>query len=156
MASLRVFGLTVALLLPVFGQDYVERDFNATCIQAEASARAYLQTRGFTEPVCVKCPRSSLKAPKTLLDAHGRMVGTQRMRADLARGKTPFRLWSSPLHARVSILVRPEGSSCRLGLWIDFESDHTMVAVVFPVGERLGIPSNGKLEREYLDAIGQP
>jgi hypothetical protein len=28
-----------------------------------------------------------------------------------------------------------------------------MVAVIFPVGERLGLPSNGSLEREYLDAI---
>jgi hypothetical protein len=78
------------------------------------------------------------------------------MRRDLARGKTPFWLWSSPLHARISVLVKPKASGCRLGLWIDFESDHTMVAVIFPVGERLGIPSNGKLEREYLDAMQQP
>jgi hypothetical protein len=69
--------------------------------------------------------------------------------------KTPFWVWSSPLHARVSVLTTPQATGCRLGLWIDFESNHTMVAFIFPVGERLGIPSNGELEREYLDAVQQ-
>jgi hypothetical protein len=87
MVSLRVFALAVALLLPVFGQDYVERDFNANYSQAEDSARAYLQTRGFTEPVCAKCPQSSLKAPKTLLDAHAKIVGTQSFARRDLRGQ---------------------------------------------------------------------
>jgi hypothetical protein len=62
-------------------------------------------------------------------------------------------LWSSPLHGRVFIWPKPQETGCRLGLWIDFNSNHTMVAFIFPVGERLGLPSNGKLEREYLRAI---
>src|SRR5262249_14909004 len=152
MVSVRLFAVVVALLSPVFAQHYVERDFNANCPQAEDAARAYLRTRGFTEPECANCP-NSLKAPKTLLDAHGKSVGTQRMRRDLAGIKAPFWLWSSPLHARVFISTKSQESGCRLGLWMDFSSNHTMVLLIFPAGERLGLPSNGKLEREYLDAM---
>jgi hypothetical protein len=36
---------------------------------------------------------------------------------------------------------------------MDFYSDHTIVAVIIPVGERLGPSSFGILEREDLDAI---
>jgi hypothetical protein len=40
-----------------------------------------------------------------------------------------------------------------LGLFINFYSLHSMVAGIIPVGESLGLPSNGRLEAEYLDAI---
>ncbi len=146
----------VACLVPCGrAQKYVERDFASGCDQTEATAKAYLNSRGFTEPECPNCPHkpNSLKSPKDLLDAQGKTVGTARIRRDLAGIKTPFWLWSSPLHARVFLSTKALDTGCRLGLWIDFYSLHTMVAVIFPAGERLGLPSNGKLESEYLDAI---
>jgi len=154
MVFVRVFAVAATLLLPAFGQQYVERDFSANCVRTETAARAYLRTRGFTEPECATC-KISLKAPKSLLDAQGHSVGTQRLRRDLVGMKAPFWMWSSPLHARVFISARPQESGCRLGLWMDFYSNRTMVVVIIPVGERLGLPSNGKLEREYLDAMQQ-
>jgi|SRR6266542_1079708 len=146
----------VASVLPYCSaQKYVERDFEGNCDQAEIAAKAYLRSRGFTEPECPSCPHkpNSLKSPKELLDAQGKTVGTLRIRSDLAAVKAPFWLWSSPLHARVFLSTKSQGAGCRLGLWIDFYSLHTMVAVIIPVGERLGLPSNGRLESEYLDAI---
>ena len=41
---------------------------------------------------------------------------------------------------------------CRFGLWMDFVG-HAMMLGVIPAGEGLGLPSNKKLEAEYLDAI---
>jgi hypothetical protein len=146
----------IACVLPYCrAQKYVERDFAGGCEQTEAMAKAYLNSRGFTEPECPNCPHkpNSLKSPKELLDAQGKTVGTLWIRRDLAGIKTPFWLWSSPLHARVFLSTKAQAAGCRLGLWIDFYSLHTMVAVIFPAGERLGLPSNGKLESGYLDAI---
>jgi hypothetical protein len=157
--SLNRFKLSrlVAALLVTLPQctaqpKFAERDFTDNCRQAEAAARSYLATRGFTEPQCSHCP-NSLRSPKSLLDAKGKSVGTLRIRRELTVLKTPFWLWSSPLHASIFLQTKPLDVGCRLGLWIDFESFHTMVAVIFPVGENLGLPSNGKLESDYLDAI---
>jgi hypothetical protein len=141
-----------AVLSCSHAQMRVERDFGTSCDQAEATARAYLKTRGFTQPECATCA-NSLKSTKQLLDAQGNTIGTMRIRRDLAGIKAPFWVWSSPLHARVFIGAKPQGTGCRFGLTILFDSHHTMVVVIVPVGERLGLPSNGRLEREYLDAV---
>jgi hypothetical protein len=131
---------------------YVQRELNTTCEKAQTAARTYLKTRGFTEPQCGNCP-NSLKTPKDLLDSKGKGVGTIRIRRELSRVKVPFWLWSSPLHAAVFISAKPLTDGCRLAMLINFYSLHSMVVGFIPVGESLGLPSNGRLETEYLDAI---
>lgn len=152
MQFIQALVVAAALLPSLHAQPRVERDFSTNCMETEATARAYLHTRGFTEPECANCP-NSLRSPNTLLDAGGKSVGTQRIRRDLVSIKAPLWVWSSPLHARVFIWRKPLESGCRLALWMDFYSVHTMVLVIIPVGEPLGLPSNGRLERDYLDAI---
>lgn len=150
-------ALPAGLLLSTycFAGPLVEREIQGDCAQVEARTKMYLNNRGFTEPEWPACARhpNSLKSPKTLLDAQGKSVGTHRIRTELAGVKVPFWLWSSPLHARVFLSFKPDGTTCRVGLWIDFASNHTMVAGIVPAGERLGIPSNGWLESGYLEAI---
>jgi hypothetical protein len=132
----------------------VERDFNADCAQVDRTTRDYLRDRGFTRTQCPeeKCA-NILTSPQKLLDAKGRSVGTARIRRELVSSKPPLWLWSSPLHADVFLSTKRGDPGCHLRLWINFNSFHTMVAGVFPAGERLGLPSNGSLETEYLDAI---
>ena len=147
--------IAVGIVLPgCLAQRDVGKEIKANCDQTETTARAYLSSRGFTEPECPACLHDphSLKAPKALLDAEGKKIGTLRIRRELV-DKVPFWIWSSPLHARVFISTKSEGSGCRLGLWIDFNSLHTMVVGIIPTGERLGLPSNGRLESDYLQAI---
>ena len=128
------------------------RELSANCEQAETATRTYLKTCGFTEQQCANCP-NSLKMPKDLLDSKGKSVGTIRIRRELSSVKAPFWIWSSPLHAAVFISPKPLPNGCRLGLLINFYSLHSMVVGFIPVGESLGLPSNGRLEAEYLDAI---
>ncbi|MCU1339698.1 MAG: hypothetical protein JWO19_5279 [Bryobacterales bacterium] len=152
MRSLQTLA-TLILVLPIYSaEEYVERDFNVSCARIETVARTYLKGRGFTEPECDHCP-NSLKSPGQLLDAHGKPVGTLRIRRELAGQQLPFYLWSDAFHARVFLWPKPQPSGCKLGLYIDFASRHTMMIGIIPVGERLGVRSNGKLEAEYLDAI---
>lgn len=152
MQAIRVFVFCSALPC-CLAQNYVERNFEGNCDQTEKTARAYLKTRGFTAVECPSCPwnPNSLKSPKALLDARNNMIGTLRIRREFT--EVPFWLWSSPLHARVFLRTKAKESGCRLGLWIDFYSLHTMVVGIIPAGERLGLPSNGRLEFIYLEAI---
>ena len=143
----------IAMLSHCAAQTYREREFRAGCDQVEKAARAYLDSRGFTQPECDHCPDSLKSSPGRLLDSHGKMVGTARMRRELAVLPVPFYIWSDALHARVFLWPKPRASGCKLGLYIDFASSHTMIIGIIPSGERLGIPSNGKLEIEYLDAL---
>ena len=152
MRAFRLLLTLFALVTPCAAIGYVEREIKAGCDEAEAATRAYLATRGFTEPQCSDCPRS-LKTPKGLLDSKGKSVGTTRIRREFSGVKAPFWLWSSPLHAAVFISAKPEQSGCRLGLLINFFSLHSMVVGIIPVGESLGLPSNGSLESEYLEAL---
>jgi hypothetical protein len=133
-------------------EKYVEREFTGNCDQIDQIARAYLKTRGFSEAECKGCPHS-LKAPGALLDARGKVVGTFRMRSELTDFKPPFWLWSSPLHGVLHLSAKATPAGCTLGFMMIFGSFHTMVAGIFPVGEKLGVLSNGRLESEYLHAI---
>jgi hypothetical protein len=152
-----IIALSAIVLLSLHGQPVwpgVERNFNVGCIEIEQTAKEYLRGRGFArtqcpEPICANI----LTSPEKLLDAKGHTVGTARIRCELSAPKPPIWLWSSPLHADVFLWMKGGNPGCNLRLWIDFVSFHTMVAGVLPVGEKLGLPSNGRLEAEYLDAI---
>jgi hypothetical protein len=122
------------------------------CQSVEALARSYLQSRGFsTAEDCANCQR--LRSSKDLLDASGRLISTQRIRRDFSN-HVPFFIWSSPLHAFVSIFANPTAQSgCNLRLDIGFNSLHRMVVGIIPVNEVMQLGSNGRLELEYLEAI---
>jgi hypothetical protein len=94
-----------------------------------------------------------MESLKALLDARGTKIGSHRIRRQLARFD-PIIVWSTPLHASVSITLTPQSpSECNLGMTINFNSLHREVFLFIPLNEALILPSNGKLEAEYLDAV---
>jgi len=152
---LRLIVALVVLIPSCIAQADVERDFRGSCDQIDAGVRAYLNTRGFTEPECPHCPASqragSLRAPGRLIDSKGKAIGTLRIRREYGI-PISFWIWSTPLHPRVFLRAKPQPMGCRFGLHMDFIG-YAMVLGVMPAGEGLGLPSNKKLEAEYLDAI---
>ena len=94
-----------------------------------------------------------MRSDASLVDADGKALTTGRIRAEFASSKPPFFIWSTPLHASAEISLKPELSGCILGITVAFHSQHRMVLALVPVNETLGLGSNGKLERQYAEAI---
>lgn len=153
---MRLFAqLLVALVFltpkPCFGQtDAVTRKFVLGCDQVISTAKTYLQGRGFTETDSDLVVRSS----RILLDAKGNRIATSRIRSQLAAPQPLFFVWSTPLHASTFMQPTPERGGCTLRLTITSHSMHPEIVGIFPGTEPLGFGSNGKLESEYLEAIG--
>lgn len=138
----------------------VTHEFRAECGKVESATINYLLSRGFAAYPCQGCPPTKGRflmylSGDHLIDAQGAEVGTMRMRGELASSKAPWWLWSSPLHTLIHVNLAPTDVGCSLRLLAMFESRHSMVAFIFPVGERLGVPSNGNLEAAYMEAIAK-